>query len=690
MVGFGVAALFASAASAKQARGPITGVIGLGEEGQTGGSANGELAGPSGVAIHQSTGDVYVVDSGNNRVEMFNAAGAYVSQFNGGAEHALSGPSAIAVDQQTGDVYVADTGHNVVDKFTASGEYICALSGVGRGCQATPTEPSTFSAPAGVAVDPTTGHSTSGDVYVSDRENRVVDVFTELGGDVAQFAPGARPWALAVDSESDVLVALAGEGRIDEYDAAGAHLIGEVGEGARTVGVDLQQGNIFIGVEVGGGGGEYQLEEFNPARKELDHFGRGLMSSPGVASPGIAVSSATNVVYAADTARNVVDLFGEVSVPDATACSATAVNATSATLHGEVNPEGTKAESSFRYAPTIDPLIFETPFALVGEGAEVKENLPVEAGVAELIPGTAYKCKLVATNSFGLFGEGPEGTFETPPLPPSIEEPTSATDVTTDGAILTGFVNPGNGSTFYHFAYGTEAGNYPHALASVGIGIGLESIPVEEAIPPGSLTPNTVYHFALIASNPSGTVPGPDETFKTTSNGTPPAAPPVVSTGQAEAITPSGATLTGLVYPEGTPTTYLFEAGTTTSYGTVLFGGEAGREGGAVPVALALGNLQPGVTFHYRLVAVNAAGTTFGLDRTFLTPSPATGIVQPITPQLLAIPVFPVVKVPLPKPPKPHKKKHKKKRPKGHRAQHAAHAGPKSAGKPVGTLRRRS
>ncbi len=50
----------------------------------TPGAGNGEFeAGARGVAINQSSGDVYVTDGGNNRVEVFSAAGAYEHQFNG-------------------------------------------------------------------------------------------------------------------------------------------------------------------------------------------------------------------------------------------------------------------------------------------------------------------------------------------------------------------------------------------------------------------------------------------------------------------------------------------------------------------------------------------------------------------------------------------------------------------------------
>ena len=93
----------------------------------------GKFSGPSGVAVNEETGDVYVVNKGNNRVEEFNSAGsALLGEFNGAAAPtgALSEPDAIAIDNSTnpldpskGDVYVADVGASVVYKFSAGGVY---------------------------------------------------------------------------------------------------------------------------------------------------------------------------------------------------------------------------------------------------------------------------------------------------------------------------------------------------------------------------------------------------------------------------------------------------------------------------------------------------------------------------------------------------------------------------------------
>src|SRR5204862_303603 len=79
------------------------------------------------------------------------------------------------------------------------------------------------------------------------------------------------------------------------------------------------------------------------------------------------------------------------------------------------------------------------------------------------------------------------------------------------------------------------------------------------------------------------------------------------------------ATLNGTVSPNGTDTTYSFQYGTTTSYGTQTpsAGPEKGNADKAVSADVA--GLAPSTTYHYRLVAVNPDGTVNGADMTFTT-----------------------------------------------------------------------
>ncbi len=99
-------------------------------------------------------------------------------------------------------------------------------------------------------------------------------------------------------------------------------------------------------------------------------------------------------------------------------------------------------------------------------------------------------------------------------------------------------------------------------------------------------------------------------------------AEPAPSTGNATAITSTSATLNGTVNPEGQSTTYYFEYGTTTSYGSQTATAGAGAGMAGVKVSTSLVTLAPSTTYHYRLVATNGSGTALGSDVSFKTPKP--------------------------------------------------------------------
>jgi hypothetical protein len=99
--------------------------------------------------------------------------------------------------------------------------------------------------------------------------------------------------------------------------------------------------------------------------------------------------------------------------------------------------------------------------------------------------------------------------------------------------------------------------------------------------------------------------------------------PPAVATKPASDVGTSGATLNGTVNPKGIETTYQFEYGTTTGYGSKAPASPktVGSGTGSVEVSEGIEGLAPETTYHFRLVASNAKGTTNGLDQTFTTPS---------------------------------------------------------------------
>lgn len=99
------------------------------------------------------------------------------------------------------------------------------------------------------------------------------------------------------------------------------------------------------------------------------------------------------------------------------------------------------------------------------------------------------------------------------------------------------------------------------------------------------------------------------------------ASAPGVSTGGASSITFSSAILSGSVNPNGQVTNYVFQYGTTTAYGGQTPLGPAGNGTISIRLTQGVAGLQPGTTYHYRIVAVSSAGTSNGRDRTFKTAS---------------------------------------------------------------------
>jgi DNA-binding beta-propeller fold protein YncE len=139
--------------------------------GRYGGGAfgNGTLRIPEGIAVDSSSGNVYVADTGNNRIQIFSSNGTFISKWGGYDPRAINGsfdhPSDIALDQ-AGNVYVADTGNNRIQIFSSNGTFISIL---GRDGGAN----GTLRSPEGIAVD-----SSSGNVYVADTDNHRISVFT--------------------------------------------------------------------------------------------------------------------------------------------------------------------------------------------------------------------------------------------------------------------------------------------------------------------------------------------------------------------------------------------------------------------------------------------------------------------------------------------------------------------------------
>jgi DNA-binding beta-propeller fold protein YncE len=611
---------------------------GFGKVGQFGSEVAGtgqQLVGPVGVAVDRSggsAGDVYVTDSRNNRVEKFGPGGVFLAAWgwgvsNGAAESqvctsgCLSGiegsgngqfstPTGVAVDPVSGDVYVFNSGDGFVEKFSPAGVFILQFGGLGLGS-------GTFASEDGgsnLAVD------SSGDVYVADSGNHVVQKFTSTGGFLTQIGEGVlgSPKGVAVDSSGNVYVADGEKRDVQKFNSSGvavSTLDGGGSELPRGVSVDASN-NVFV-LAINVSTFKTQIVEYGPSGETLVE---GLTTSVGFAF-GIAASSTAGQAYVPDITNNDVVIFAQVTLPHAVTGPPEDVQASSATVTGTVNPDSSEpayaASYHFQYGTdtTYSAGSVPVPDTQVGSGTS---DVPASANLTNLQPNKTYHYRLVASNQYGS-SYGADRELTTEPEAPLVQ-PESATNVSQTDATLNAQINPNNQDTQYYFQYGTDTGYalgeipapYPPGT-DIGEAFGFQSVSATiEELSGSPLTLNTIYHYRVVAVNPTGTTYGPDQTVTTL--------PPEPATGAASGITDNAATLTGTFNPGGIETSYYFNYGTDTTYSLGKTPTTAAGAGlSAVAAAATVSGLQPLTTYHFQLVAVNAGGPTPGPDMTFTT-----------------------------------------------------------------------
>lgn len=191
----------------------------------------------------------------------------------------------------------------------------------------------------------------------------------------------------------------------------------------------------------------------------------------------------------------------------------------------------------------------------------------------------------------------------------------SASNISATSATLNGTLNPNGKSTIYNFELGTSI-SYGTTITNSDLFTGIFDTDVSDEVT--DLLPNTTYHYRLVATNSDGTEYGDDVEFTTNSETI---LSPTVVTTPATNIGSSSATLNGTVNPNESSTSYAFEYGTTTSYGSTVSNGTNISGNVAFVVHYDLTSLSANTTYHYRIIATNAGGTTLGNDITFTTNS---------------------------------------------------------------------
>jgi hypothetical protein len=603
----------------------------------------GSFSHPTGVAVDQASGNVLIADGGGAEVvHVFGPEGGAPlggspaeltglhAPFAFGGEpvgiavdnscyyRGLSGAACTTFDPSNGAVYVPNVNGDgdVVEEFRLNGgkyEYVCQFTGYGglsgSACEAEPARsPAThFREPLGVAVD------SDGDVYIADYESKAVYEFNAKGEEVRGpvTGPFGHPQYLALDAAGDLFVESYGaEGSVFELKrdgTGGFEPAVEIANEASSIAVEPVHDLLYVGIR--SAIHEYALGGAKPV---LVSVFSSIFLNDG--TRGLAVSSASGDVYASNVTSDLAFIFsGPLEIPDTRTGGVTKDNPSGATLTGEVNPNGTKLTTcEFEYG--AEASYGKVVGCSVVPGA-VQGFVVVSAPVGGGEPYTPYHYRLVTANENGVT-EGEDQTFYTLTTPPSVtDKPAFALGVSQLSATLEGTVDPIGAPTTYHFEYGTTSAYGSSSPFPEGY---VASDRVDHTVTQTivGLSPGTTYHFALVANSPGGTSTGPDETFTT-----PPVPASTVTTGGASEVALDAATLTGAIDPQGWETGYYFEYGPTPAYGSrwpsldVTLGGLTGSQ----TIVTFLQNLQPGTTYHYRLVAVNAGGAGYGADQTFTT-----------------------------------------------------------------------
>lgn len=265
------------------------------------GTVNGKFSRPSGIAVSRLTGDVYVADQNNSRVQQFSADGVFKGSWGGRG----SGNSQfefvwdVEVDSN-GDVLATDYNNTEVKRFTANGQFISKFS-VSENGQL-----------LAIAIAP------NRDIYVAEQTpvNKIHQfssggtLIRSFGGTGSGNGQINLPYGLAITATGDVLVAEAGNHRIQRFSASGIYL-GQWGIQGSAIG----QFDFPFGVAVAPDGtiyvadrGNNRIQHFNSSGAFLGAWGS-LGSGQGQFINPEAVAVHNGQIYVADAGNNRIQQF---------------------------------------------------------------------------------------------------------------------------------------------------------------------------------------------------------------------------------------------------------------------------------------------------------------------------------------------------------------------------------------------
>jgi hypothetical protein len=646
------------------------------------------LGGDYYVAVDPTNGDVYVSGATNGHLYKFDTSGAPIGSF---LVKNLSEPTGIAVDPTTGNVYVAEKGSNEITEFTSSGTLVGSFpSGTAEvDSIAIDTEGNLYLTSERHKIVKLAAANRA-EVTTID-ENADIGVAVDLSNnDIYVGRNTGAGQEIAVFNSSDTLLTSFGAGAIGSFGAVGlavnktTHAV-YASELENNVGIFFEEGatpeapeTATPAAEITGttaklkgklnpkgaaGELEYQFDYSTGATCNSSGFGTtpaapvvvAEAKEKAVEAEATGLSPLTKYKFClvakngfGSTLGNEVEFETIAGPPAIEAEKVVAITPTTITLEATINPEGAETTCEVEYG-TVEKTLSSSVPCPGPLTAPLTESKTVTVELTGLTAATLYYWRFAATNT-SVGNPTTLGTEEQATTKPLVEvETRTQSEVTGEGATLNGGIKTGSEGGSYQFEYlegavgvgNLEAGTKTKLEVIAGETNGFQA--VSAAI--SGLTPSTTYHYRIVGY-PAGSVTpinAKEELEFTTS-----AAKPKVTSESAGNEERHSVALSGELNPEGAETKYFFEYATEEAYDEAVAQKKSNPysevpvgEGGTTSEATTAAAVTPvkvgpvtaielhaGTVYHYRLVAVNSTGTSYGPDHTFETEEPQFPFVE--------------------------------------------------------------
>jgi DNA-binding beta-propeller fold protein YncE len=422
----------------------------------TPGSGAGQLSTPVGVAIQQASGNVFVADAGNARVEKFDAMGNFIAAFGWGVRDGqahsevctrtcqagiagsgpgqFASPTSIAFGNASGvpsagKVFVGDAGNNVVLQFDANGNFLSSIDG-------STTPQGHFQSLAGISVDQ------SGNLWTADASTNNIDEFNAKGAFVRQWTDThGPPSAIAVDSTNGAVYVMISSPTAPATVASGAPITerwtltgqpkGQVdrptfldksrGSGS-ALALDPATGNLYVDHN---GSSLADVAVYDRNGVQVDDLSLPSTSnSEGLAfrPSGPGNPTGTQNLYLSDASASNVTIYApqtKAGAPLLTFESVAQTGTTTATLNAGIVPLGNDTTCTFQFVDNADFQAsgFGNATSVPCTPADLGSGFTYQAPSADLsglTTGTIYHFRVVATSSAGT-STGADQEFQAGP-----------------------------------------------------------------------------------------------------------------------------------------------------------------------------------------------------------------------------------------------------------------------------------